>query len=214
MKMSFFDDFIADFTEDDLKLLSKNQLLKIAIVNQDVDTIKSILSIPNDKVIIRKSMLMYLMKINIFHQMNDIIKLILTYPYLEYDQIDIDYEIINIITFFQDVQLYDIYYNNYVVRKFYFNQNIFHNNINKTEILSHLVKNNRLIDHITLTNISLSIEKHTNLEKIGLMYSCYDELFDEQGKPKLPVNNLFIRCCADGRIDDIKKIISSHKIKK
>lgn len=215
MKMSLIGEFIADFTSDQIIKLSKTQQFIIAILNRDEYTIRKILSIVDEKFVIKDALLREIMRSNFS---NDLLSFILLYPHHEYEPSYILRTlIIIIIRDGQDIKFYDAVYEKYLKKE----QNVminvmFFNTFQHRKTFEHSMKTNRICFHQTFLTINFDNEpeRKSNLMKCGLMRSDENDLFDDQGQSKVPVNNLFMRCCADGRIDDVRRIINSHKTKK
>ena len=208
--MGFFDDFIADFTPDQIKTFSKNQRLMLAVHKRDEATIRDILSTPDENVIVNEIILMRALESN---TSNNTLILILNHLQVENsDQSRLSAQLVGKILDTQDIDLYDVGYERYL--KGDHDMLSFILSCGSLDIIwHHTIKKNRLCPHEKFTYMPTP-ERKIKLMKCGLIRSEHNYLYDDQGQSKLPVNNLFMRCCADGRIDDVRRIINSHKTKK
>ena len=206
--MDFIDNFVADFTPEELACLSKKQLLRIAIVQRNEQGILNILSDNDPNVIIRESDLTYTME----SRVSNYVKVaMIMYEHHESEPYIYSISLIEFITSTQNTDLYDKYYDDKLNNQRNIDM-LFIKNISNPKVFSHLMIKNRIANYDTLCNVGMSVKDKAILSKCGLMNLDYDDLW-QNDKPKVPINNLFMRYCADGRLDDVKAIMKKMKHK-
>ena len=206
--MDFIEQFVADFTPEELTRLFKKQLLRIAIVGQNEETIRNILSESDPAIVIRRSDLIYVIDGNLS---DDIKVMMIMYKYHESEPYLHKSTLVELITSTQNTDFYDRYSEK--LNDQLCSDRLFIQNISKPKMFCHLMNRNRIPSYDTLFSIGLSIKDSTILSRCGLLSSPHHELYDDQDKPLVSMNNLFMRCCADGRLGDVKNIMKKMKYK-